>query len=412
MRKKIVIFSAAAAGVIVLCAAAAFVFHKPKEIPIRDIPEYIMPVSSAQEEQPDIGSMETEVSSGSAETYAPVESSGSAESGESVGSAGSSGSAEPDKPYVPEETAENVLLTSKDPEHFIRFEFLPDRIMFSGDYTGDVIYGISVFDTDIICGDLAYSGDSFSGSLDTSRLDRGFYVICVWLDSGAGMYYVFNVTEQGAQPVPEDKLPADRNLSCTEHPLELPDETVLEYITPSGDKDRAAEILQQIRELSDSVCDGLDNDLDKARALSEWVSHNTFYDMDAKENGVSDEMLSLEYILEYHRSVCFGWSNLYSALCQAQGIDCYNASGSAVTGSRCFLQTELSDERSHSWNMVIIDGEKIWVDTVWNSSNTYKNGEYNYGSFDLQYFGITNGLLAHDHRAVRFEHRDYFDTAG
>ncbi len=212
MRKKIVIFSAAAAGVIVLCAAAVLVFHKPKDIPIRDIPEYVMPESSAQEEQPDIGSVEIEVSSGTAETSAPVVSSGSAESGESVGSAGS---AEPDKPYVPEETAENVLLTSNDPEHFIRFEFLPDRIMFSGVYTGDVIYGISVFDTEIICVDLAYSGDSFSGSLDTSRLDRGFYVICVWMDSGAGMYYVFNVTEQGAQPVPEDKLPADRNLSCT-----------------------------------------------------------------------------------------------------------------------------------------------------------------------------------------------------
>lgn len=409
MRKKIVIFSAAAAGVIILCAAAAIAFHKPKDIPVRDIPEYIMPGSSAQEEQPDIGALETNVSSESAETSAPAVFSESAESAESTESAKSG---ELDTPYVPEETAENVLLTSKDPEHFIRFEFLPDRIMFSGVYTGDVVSWISIFDPEIICGDLAYSGDGFSGSLDTSRLDRGFYVICVRLDSGAGMYYVFNVTEQGAQPVPEDKLPAERNLSCTEHPLELPAETVLEYITPSKDRDRAAEILQQIRELSDSICDGLDNDFDKARALSEWVSHNTFYDWDAKENGVSDEMLSLEYILEYHRSVCFGWSNLYSALCQAQGIECYNASGSAVTGSRCFLQTELSEERSHSWNMVIVDGEKVWVDTVWNSSNMYKYGEYNYGSCDLQYFGITNGLLAHDHRAVRFEHRDYFDTVG
>ena len=200
----------------------------------------------------------------------------------------------------------------------------------------------------------------------------------------------------------------ERNLTVTKAPLEIPEDTVLKLITADGDRERAAEVLRQVKDISDEVCAGLDGELDKARALSQWMSQNIFYDHDAKDNGVTDDMFTLEYLLEYHRSVCYGWTNLYTALCQAQGIECYNVNGSVVTGSRCFLQTEPSDERSHSWNMLIIDGEKIWVDTVWNSTNRFSGEEYQFGDTKTQYFGITNGILAYDHRAERCEHRDYF----
>lgn len=79
-----------------------------------------------------------------------------------------------------------------------------------------------------------------------------------------------------------------------------------------------------------------------------------------------------------------------------------------VTGSRCFPQTELSDERSHSWNLVVTDGRLIWVDTVWNSSNNYNKGNYFEGNYDMQYFDIDNVLLSNDHRVARLEHRDYY----
>lgn len=133
-----------------------------------------------------------------------------------------------------------------------------------------------------------------------------------------------------------------------------------------------------------------------------------YYDKDASEKGVTEDMLTLEHVLEYHRSVCFGWSNLFSALCQAQGIWCANASGSVVTGSRCFMQTSTADERSHSWNMAVIDGRQIWVDTVWNSSNSYHKRRYVEGVQDMQYFDISTAALSQDHRVTRFEYRNYF----
>lgn len=312
-----------------------------------------------------------------------------------------------DTPSEPEHIPDNVLVTSGDPLHYIRFEFQKDRVDYSGVYSGDKITDLRIFRPKIISEPSA-SGDSFSGSIDVSSLTPGFYIIVARLESGAGMYYVFEMTGDGAAAVPADSLPAASNLAFMEAPLMLPEEGVLQHVTATGDRERAARILSEIQTLSDRICAGLTSDYDKVRALAQWVSLNMYYDKDAQKNGVTDEEITLDFVLENHRSVCFGWSNLYSALCQAQGIKCYNASGSVVTGSRCFLQTETSDERSHSWNLVELDGRLIWVDTVWDSSNTYEKSNYFTSSQDMQYFDIDNTLLSHDHRVTRLEYRDYF----
>lgn len=304
-------------------------------------------------------------------------------------------------------TSSNVLVSSGDPLHHIRFEFGEKLIHFSGVYSGEPISEVEILRKSIRSLDLSSNGSSFYGSLNVSSLDPGFYIIRVKPGNGI-MDYVFQMTNDGASPLSWDDLPADENLSAAASPLELSEEGVIQYITSTGDRQTVQQILDRVKKLSDEICSGLPSDYDKLRAISEWVSRNMYYDKDASENGVTEEMLTLEYILEYHRSVCFGWTNLFSALCQAQGIWCANASGSVVTGSRCFMQTAAADERSHSWNMAVIDGRQIWVDTVWNSSNSYAKQRYSAGPQDLQYFDISTAALSQDHRVTRFEYRDYF----
>lgn len=319
---------------------------------------------------------------------------------------------EPSEPDIlPEpELPDNVLLTSGDPLHHIRFEFFDDRIEFTGVYTDLTVSNIGILRERIKSHDLV-PGESFSGTLNVSGLTPGYYIIRVDLSDGGIMDYVFEMRTNGAAPLPWTELPADANLSATASPLELPAEGVIQHITSSGDADTAKRILPQVKSLSDEICTGLSSDYDKARALAQWVSRNMYYDKDASENGVTDDMQTLEHVLKTHRSVCFGWSNLYSALCQAQGIWCANASGSVVTGSRCFMETSVEDERSHSWNLLVIDGRRIWVDTVWDSSNSYDGRRYVEGTQDMQYFDISTAALSQDHRVTRFEHRDYFALA-
>ncbi len=446
MYKRIVVLISAAAVIVVIIVAAVILISGAGADQRREVPDFILPESSDQKsaESGDISQASSEASADSAKTTQntsatnpennseepsitetttvpmsddapseitdpPAESSALSTTATNTETAHTTTSTA--KTTAPEEIIpDNVLVTSCDPLHYIRFEFQPDRILFSGVYSGDEITDVFVMQSTARCEDLTSSGSSFSGSIDVSFLKTGYHIIQVKL-SHSIMNYVFETTAQGARLVPEDMLPAEKNLKCADNPLELPAEGVLQHITVSGDKEKAAEILRQIQELSDEICAGITNDFDKARALSDWVSHNIYYDHDASENGVTEEQVTLEYVLKYHRSVCFGWSNLYSALCQAQGIMCCNANGSIVTGSRCFPQTETADERAHSWNMVIIDGQKLWVDTVWDSNNSYNNGRYSEGSVNFKFFGITNELLAHDHRVTRFEHRDYFSFA-
>lgn len=308
----------------------------------------------------------------------------------------------------PEEIPDNILVTSGDPLHQIVFEFGSDSVEFSGVYSGATVTELRLYRPTIYSRDLTVSGSSFRGSLNISGLEQGYYIIMVRLDNGAVMYYVFLITDQGAVPVPEDSLPTASNLAFADAPMELAGEGVLHQITVSDDPETAKDILSEIKDLSDQICAGITDDYQKARVLCEWVSHNLYYDKDAAAGGVTEEEITLEFVLKNHRSVCFGWSNLYAALCQAQGITCYNASGSVVTGSRCFPQTEISDERSHSWNLVKIGDRLIWVDTVWNSSNTYDRGNYFKSSYDMEYFDIDNTILSCDHRVARLEHRDYF----
>lgn len=395
MRKYKAIFAVAAGVIVLFCTAALILFNIQENVPVREVPDFVLPESTAAltEEPCSLASTE-ESAAATAETREPQDlPSDTAES-------------------VPAPLPANVQLTSCDPKHFISLEFNRDRIMFSGVYFRESIAKVLVLNRKISCNDLVYSESGFSGSIDASGLEEGYHILRFKTASGSIMDYVFEVTEQGTQPLPEDKLPSERNISVTEAPLEIPGDTVLKLITADGDRERAAEVLQTVRDISDAVCTGIVGELDKARALAEWTSENIYYDHDARDTGVTDDMVTLEYVLKYHRSVCYGWTNLYSALCQAQGIDCLNVNGSIVTESRCFLQTMPADERAHSWNLLMIDGEKIWVDTVWNSSNNYEDGQYYQGNTDLQYFGITNASLAQDHRAVRCERRDYFGAVG
>lgn len=198
---------------------------------------------------------------------------------------------------------------------------------------------------------------------------------------------------------------AERNLSLARAPLTVPSEAVRLYISADGDEQKIQTTLRQIAELSDSVCAGLTDDLDKLYALSAYVSANYYYDNDAKAEGVTDETVCLAHTLETRRSVCMGYANLFAALCQAQGIECYVVHGGAVVSGTFDTNDDI---RLHEWNAAIIGGEVIWVDALWNTTNDYTDGEYCEGAVTDRYFDPDNGELAKNHRADRVEWRDYF----
>lgn len=180
----------------------------------------------------------------------------------------------------------------------------------------------------------------------------------------------------------------------------------LKNITENGSADGAEKILDRIREISDEICQGIDSDYEKLRAISIWVSTNIYYDHDAFSDGIPPACLSLEYMLKKNRSVCGGYANMTAALAQAQGIACYSIAGEAVNTSSCYA--EVSKGEVHEWNYAVIDGRGIWVDSGWNSGNHYRGGSYSDDIYRTQYFDIGNEYFALDHKALRISDRNFF----
>ena len=198
-----------------------------------------------------------------------------------------------------------------------------------------------------------------------------------------------------------------QNNEVTENPPILAPALVKRYVTTKENGDVNA-ILGKIRSLSDEICEGLDSDYDKLRAISRWVSDNIYYDYPAHDAGIPDECLSLEYMLDKHSSVCGGYANMTAALCAAQGIKCYNIKGHALQGDETYDEAHGS-AAYHEWNYAVIDGRVIWVDSGWNSYNYFRsNGTYDYNGIGFKYFDIGIEAFSQNHMCDSAEYRDFY----
>lgn len=200
---------------------------------------------------------------------------------------------------------------------------------------------------------------------------------------------------------------AENNQNAAENAIDQPLNQVAEYIAEGGKPDEIRKVLEEIQALSDEICSGLDDDYDKLRAISRWVSANIYYDYPAYDRNVPPETLSLKYMLDNHSSVCGGYSNMTSALCAAQGIKCLNVHGASLNAGKTFIDS--SDSEYHEWNFAEIDGRIIWIDSGWNSyCYLYRGGEYKNGGICYRYFDIGEDYFALNHKANYAEYRDYF----
>lgn len=201
---------------------------------------------------------------------------------------------------------------------------------------------------------------------------------------------------------------AEHSRNALNNSLTIPDETVMLLISPDGNEENVRKTLELVKSTSDEICRGIDSEYDKLYAISQWVSRNFYYDYDASESSVTQENIAISSVLETRRTVCLGFANLYAALCQAQGIDCRVVHGvAAAVGT---FDATNGEGEIHEWNVAIIDGKTIWVDSLWNTSNSYRDGVYEDGNIIEKYFDISDEMLARNHRADRVDIRNYFSV--
>lgn len=180
------------------------------------------------------------------------------------------------------------------------------------------------------------------------------------------------------------------------------------YISIQKDYELHKSILSEIQTLSDEICAGAETDYDKILKLEYWVADNIYYNYPAAETAVTQEVISLETVLETKTATCAGYSNLFSALCNMQGIYCVNLRGG--TYSREDTPERLMEApMNHEWNAVLLNGKWIFIDTTWLSNNSYteEDGYVHSDTMDEQYFHMTFEYMSYEHRIDLADYRDF-----
>ncbi|SCW56579.1 Transglutaminase-like superfamily protein [Ruminococcaceae bacterium YRB3002] len=157
--------------------------------------------------------------------------------------------------------------------------------------------------------------------------------------------------------------------------------------------------------VSNKICEGLDNDWDKAFAIYSYIVENFAYDdvqIDDEHYAYQDDAVSL---LRRKVSICEGFSNVFVALCRAQGIPSVVEFG--VTYSFAEF-TSISSNReeewpNHAWAAVFLDGEWRFVDPTFDNHNHFEgddheSGTIRKGSAEYNYFCLPLEMFSMEHK--------------
>lgn len=161
-----------------------------------------------------------------------------------------------------------------------------------------------------------------------------------------------------------------------------------------------------IKKLSDEICAGADSETEKAYLIAKWEAENIYYDHDAAKNNVDENVISLVNVLSLKRTTCAGYSNLFTALCEAQGIMSVNLRGGVLNSDEYTIETIPTN---HEWNAAYCDGVWRFYDVTWASYNTYIDGEYSHNEdIDENCIGMDFYKMSELRRVDKADYRNFY----
>lgn len=297
------------------------------------------------------------------------------------------------------------LITSNNPEYSCKISIYSRSIIVEGCFKSDPVKGVTLRNSGTISTTLKSKSDgSFTATINPSDALSDNDVVDITLKSGVHLTY--RVGYANGWYFPDNNL-SQQNDKVLEKIMPTSAKSWASYLTDELTEESVRKTLQEIKYLSDYIAKDIKGDYNKTVAIANWVSENIYYDRDARDTSVTADTICIKNVLERKRTVCAGYSNLFCALLEAQGIKAVNIKGTAVTDEITY--ENLANGRvNHEWCAVWLDGRWVVVDTVWNSGNKYQNGQYIKGKCYQKYIDITPLALSFDHCAYLAEDRNYF----
>lgn len=199
----------------------------------------------------------------------------------------------------------------------------------------------------------------------------------------------------------------ESNAEKLENVVEYGDKYCTNYVSVKNVLNVHKAVLEEIRVLSNAICDGEESEYEKVRKIAYWVAENIYYNDVAANTSVNADVISLETVLRTKTATCAGYSNLFSALCNMQDIYCINMRG----GTCMAADTDeylMNMPMNHEWNAVKLDGKWVFIDVTWFSNNKYDNDGYHKSEgFDDMYFDISLERMSYEHRIDLVDYRNF-----
>lgn len=285
--------------------------------------------------------------------------------------AAESGDSSTDAVKKPEKCYE--LVTSGNEEYYSKITINSRSVLISGCYKNDPVTDITLQSCGTVSSTLKVNPDgTFTSVLNPSEPIGSSDRIVITLKSGAKLSYLIMYDDN--RYFPDNKL-SEQNLSVIEKAVPTSAKSWAGYVTDELTEEGVKQTLDEVAYLADYIAGDIKDDYKKLEAIAKWVSDNIYYDRDAKENSVTQSEICIKNVLKSRKTVCVGYSALFSALCEAQGLYVVNVKGTATSDTVDY--SDLADGPvNHEWCAALIDDRWIWVDCVWNSNLKFQNNEY------------------------------------
>lgn len=304
----------------------------------------------------------------------------------------------------------NLIRTSHIPDCYSVIECSGDTISARGCYAKDRLRKMYIANKEDASGSYsmhASADGSYTADL-TLKAEDGHHSLVLKMTSGAMMIYRMYYDAQIGWYFPLNGLET-KNRDVFDHIYEAPLEAAALYLSASDDPGEINTALEQIKGYAESVTAGLEDDYDKARAISQFIAKSFYYDTDARDTDAGLDTIALYNVLKAGKTVCGGFANMFCAMAEAVGIDAVNIKGGTV--NRQVPYENLAEGvQNHEWAAFWYEKEQRWVweDACWDGVGTYENGEYKPGELREMYFDITDDAFSLNHRADKAERRHYF----
>ena len=136
-------------------------------------------------------------------------------------------------------------------------------------------------------------------------------------------------------------------------------------------------------EIVESIIDNSMTEIQKVKAIHDWLVNNVEYDIENYNNGtIPDTSYTAEGLFATHKAVCDGYSKAFVKMAECAGLDSLRVTGTGNGGP-------------HAWNQVKVDGKWYNIDVTWD--DPVVSGEALFDNLSYDYFLIPDSVIQKDH---------------